>query len=141
MPHIATCQYDNHPIRPKQPRNIWRRELPTTLALLDAGAEIHLADRAGRTPLHAAVQCAMPDLVARLIQAKADVNRTTEAGRTPIDLSIYWALRNPMNNRDSTAIIRLLVLAGGLAGQEIGVTTEPDGQQHQTTVDSEHERI
>ena len=125
----------------EQMRFIWRRELPTTLALLDAGAEIHLADKDGRTPLHAAVPCAMPDLVARLIHAKADVNRTTEASRTPVDLSIYWAVQNPINNRDSTAIIRLLVLAGGLAGQEIGVSAEPDGQQHQTSLDSENDGI
>ena len=122
-------------------RYTWRRELPTALALIDAGADIHLADKEGRTPLHAAVQCAMPDLVARLLHAKADVNRTTEAGRTPVDLSIYWAVRNPINNRDSTAIIRLLLAAGGLAGQEIGVGAAPDGPQHPTSQDRENERI
>ena len=122
-------------------RYTWRRELPTALALLDARAAIHLADKDGRTPLHVAVECAMPDLVARLIQEKADVNRTTKAGRSPVDLSIYWAVRNPIHNRDSTAIIRLLLSAGGLAAQEMWPSAGTDGPHQITDQTPENERI
>ena len=115
--------------------------MPTALALLAARAAIHLADWEGRTPLHAAVECAMLDLVARLIQEKAVVNRTTKAGRTPVDLSIYWAIRNPIHIRDSTAVIRLLLSAGGLAAQEMWPEAETPRPHQLGDQDLDNERI
>ena len=115
-------------------RNIWTRDLPTSLAVIDAGADLNLSDREGRTPLHAAIQSGMPDLVGRLIDRWADVNKTNAAGRTPLDLSLYWALRTPIHGTNATAIIRRIVQAGGLSGQEVTALT----MQEQGAIEDEN---
>ena len=79
----------------------------------------------------------MPDLVGRLLERWSDVNQATDAGRTALDLSVYWAIRNPINATDATAIIRLLVQGGGLAGREVGeiaATVASDGGQPQVSI-------
>ena len=114
-----------------------------TLALIDAGADLNLADREGRTPLHAAVQSAMPDVVGRLLDRWADVNRTNDAGRTALDLSIYWALRNPIHGSNATAIIRRIIQGGGLSGQEVGeiaATAAAEARQPQSNTISDDYR-
>ena len=125
-------------------RYIWTRDLPMTLALIDAGADLNLADREGRTPLHAAVQSAMPDVVGRLLDRWADVNRTNDAGRTALDLSIYWALRNPIHGSNATAIIRRIIQGGGLSGQEVGeiaATAAAEARQPQSNSISDDYRV
>ena len=100
-------------------RHIWTRDLPTTMTLIDAGADLNLSDREGRTPLHAAVQSAMPDVVGRLLDRWADVNKRNAAGRTALDLSIHWAIKNPINGSSATAIVRRIIQYGGLSGQKV----------------------
>jgi len=47
------------------------------IALLDGGADIHIADKTGNTPLHVAAQNGSLDLVEKLIAKGADVNART----------------------------------------------------------------
>lgn len=54
-------------------------------ALLDRGAKVNTADRAG--PLHAAARAGHADVVEMLIEQDAAINAVDEAGRTPMILA------------------------------------------------------
>ena len=86
----------------------------------------------------------MPDVAGRLLDRWADVNKGNAAGRTALDLSIYWAIKNPINGSSATAILRRIIQSGGLSGQEVeelaAASAGNDGQP-QDPVDAENERI
>jgi ankyrin repeat protein len=53
-------------------------------ALIDAGADVRAADRAGRTPLHRAAEGGWVKVARRLTEKGADVNARDAVGRTPL---------------------------------------------------------
>ena len=64
-----------------------RRDAQVVSVLLNAGAFPHLADEAGRTPLHDAVEAGLSDAVSLLMAAGADPRAPDTAGVTPVGLA------------------------------------------------------
>lgn len=56
--------------------------------LLDAGADINVADHMGRTALHGAAQKGWSDAVKALASRGADLTAKTAAGKTPLDYAL-----------------------------------------------------
>lgn len=63
--------------------------LPIAKLLVDHGADINLADKAGNTPLFFAIQGGSIDMLKFLVAHGADVNATNKAGDTPLALAIH----------------------------------------------------
>jgi len=64
-----------------------RRRLQVTRQLLAAGANVHAADKRGRTPLHGAAGGHNTEAVKLLLAAGADPTVADTAGATPLDLA------------------------------------------------------
>ncbi len=74
-------------------------------ALINAGANVKLANRCGATPLKMAIICNNDiSVIKRLIQAGSDVNSVTECGSTPL----IFAIRE----KRPSAVITALIQAG-----------------------------
>lgn len=56
-------------------------------ALIDGGAPVNARAYDGSTPLHAAVEDGIPEMIAFLLEKGADVNARTDAGKTPLYLA------------------------------------------------------
>ncbi len=56
--------------------------------LIQAGADVNLADSKGLTPLMEASRGGMADVVRALIEAKADVNAKDKDGKTALDVAV-----------------------------------------------------
>jgi ankyrin repeat protein len=88
---------------------------------LQAGADVNLADDAGRTPLTLAVQEESLELVELLLQHGADPSRAGRKGYTPLQLATTWC--------KSVPIVKTLMAAGadteGLTPEEWEARAEP----------------
>lgn len=69
------------------------------LALLEAGADINLADDAGNTPLHHAVLNGDFAMCKLLLQHGADRNRTNTAGLRPAELTSHTNIGDMLEQR------------------------------------------
>lgn len=70
--------------RPPLPHAILRNDSAIALHLIAAGADVDLADNAGRTPLHLAVERNNPELCTALLKAKANPRMRDRTGWTPL---------------------------------------------------------
>jgi ankyrin repeat protein len=86
------------------------------VALLEGGADPNIADRHGRTPLHAAAEAGELDLVRKLVSKGANLNARTETKDTPD--SILFTLAGEQTplliaaKYDHPDIMRALIAAG-----------------------------
>jgi hypothetical protein len=64
------------------------RQVKTIRCLLDAGADVHAADKNGATPLHRAVRTRCAAAVRCLLDAGADPIRKNKPGSTPFHLAV-----------------------------------------------------
>ena len=65
-----------------------KRQVETIRQLLDNGANIHLQDKNGATPLHRAVRTRCAAAVRCLLQAGADPTTSNKPGSTPFHLAV-----------------------------------------------------
>ncbi|CAI9732603.1 serine/threonine-protein phosphatase 6 regulatory ankyrin repeat subunit C-like [Octopus vulgaris] len=78
-----------------------------TMILLNAGANVNLADRNDCTPLYKAAYHGRPHLVDILVQAGADINRADKDGQTPLYICVQNAIVH-----SSFATVQKLLTAG-----------------------------
>ena len=71
-----------------------REARDTISTLISAGANVAVAGRLGRTPLHVAAEESVPDRISALLEAGADVNAQDRVGRTPLHLLASHARRS-----------------------------------------------
>ena len=64
--------------------------LANIAALLDAGADVNIRNRHGKTPLHYAARFGTPDMIAALLEAGASGSVKDNDGETPF----YYAEKN-----------------------------------------------
>jgi ankyrin repeat protein len=55
--------------------------------LLEAGAEVNVAQSSGLTPLHSAAYHGNIEILILLLEAGADIHAKTDAGKTPADVA------------------------------------------------------
>lgn len=65
----------------------WAVSVEAADALMLAGAEVDLRDKAGRTPLHMAAFFGRTDVALCLLKRGAEISAVDAAGRTPLDLA------------------------------------------------------
>ena len=88
----------------------WRGHVSIVAALLAAGANVSLKNKAGETPLHRAASAGHPSVVALLISADADVNAAfgSNSNHTPLVFSTFHSDAEVV-----ALIVDLLIAAGG----------------------------
>lgn len=110
--------------------------------LLWAGADANVADRLGRTPLHAAVLGrASPSVVERLLVAGADPNAVDSSGATPAMEAVALVGASTREDASSAAlgpdVARLLEQCGAGGATESAdrgcVEPDPDSAPHDTS--------
>lgn len=86
--------------------------LEATKLLLDMGADIHEANDAGDTPIHAAAYGANNDIVKFLLERGARLNDRNKKGQTPMKMAmgtyIYGSTINFHSNDETVALLRTL---------------------------------
>ncbi len=91
--------------------------------LLEAGADVNAAGKAGRTPLHRAASMRRLELARLLLEQGAEVNAVTWGGRTPL----HWAAEN---GHLELAVLLLEAGADVNAADNMGLTPLSVAKQH-----------
>ncbi|MGJ4727706.1 ankyrin repeat domain-containing protein [Luteimonas sp. SDU101] len=68
----------------------------TARILIDRGADIHVQDHMGDTPLHLAAFKAEPEVISMLIEAGADPNARNKRGQTPLHHALHVEVVRPL---------------------------------------------
>jgi ankyrin repeat protein len=114
--------------------------LAAARALVDAGADLNLAQPDGMTALHLAIINAHHDVAALLIERGADVNAQDTSGRAPLFMAaessrLEWLFSRPAPRPSGTLqaidVARLLLDKG--ANPNVRVTRKPALLHHEAT--------
>jgi hypothetical protein len=100
------------------------RQVKTIRLLLDAGADLHAADKNGATALHRAVRTRCAAAVECLLKAGADPNLRNRPGSTPFHLALENTGRGGSGDENAKAaqrrIVELLLEHGARADMKNG---------------------
>jgi ankyrin repeat protein len=104
----------------------WSRKqrVETVKFLLDLGADVHAADKVGRTPLHGAASLGYAEVVQMLVDAGGRLDAKDKGGSTdssepliPLDYAIgvrLFTAASPVNQPETEALIRKLMAERGI---------------------------
>jgi ankyrin repeat protein len=101
------------------------RSLQLTRLLLKVGGNVNQANRAGKTPLFVAVQCANPDIVENLLHAQPDIEACDSEGKTALHAAVEI---------DSERIIRQLLIHNASVNKQNEVGETPLMAAHSETI-------
>ncbi len=106
----------NTPVDNKMCLLHWISELPhNELALkmlIEAGADVHVQDDMGRTPLHRAAAAGLSKAVKLLIAAGANPNAQDQAGETPIFAAAFCYINGKVSDLDRCKVLEVLTASG-----------------------------
>lgn len=84
-------------------------EVDAAIALIEAGADINVADKDGETYLHIAAGQGQANVVIALLEAEADISARSEEGNTPLHCAVVSCAES---DEDQTATAAALIKAG-----------------------------
>ncbi len=76
--------------------------------LLDAGAQLEIADTKGETPLRRAVNCSQSGMVNLLLARGADPLTQDRHGRTPLDVARQTEIRSAIEKAIALDVVKRL---------------------------------